>query len=335
MQDKPLVTVGIVHHNCPKFIGKCIESYLEQSFTDVEIIIVDDCSDDGSVEILKDAEKNSKKVRCIFHEKNSGGPSLGIQDVIREAGGKYLHWIAADDFAEKDAVKKFVDYLEETEKDYVYCNFNIVDENGNVISHWNYTLPTLDEMVRRIFSVCSGVIPMNGLYRTEFFRKNGITWSVYRNNDYSSDTINSLYFIKNGMKYGMLNESLINYRVHDGNYSHNIEKRIKTSLTVYEYIIENFSETVYLPNVRWDCSSCGNQLKSYEIASFFYGRILDYLQGASIPRYIRHKADKERIGKCLGAFIEEGMHYIKEGLEQGDSLRSELVELEKRYKAVL
>jgi glycosyltransferase involved in cell wall biosynthesis len=330
----PLVTIGIVNYNCLKFLDGCIESYLKQTYKNIELILIDDCSTDGSAETLKQAAKNIENARCILHEKNSGGPSQGIQEVIREAGGKYLQWIASDDFIEGGAIPKFVDYLEETNKDYVYSNFNIVDENNAVKSHWNYTLPTLNEMVYRIFTNCSGVIPMNGLYRAEFFRRNDITWSVYRDNDYSSDTINSLYFIKNGMKYGMINDSLINYRVHDNNYSHNIEKRIQTSITVYDYIIKNFNEAVYFPGIRWDLSSCREQLKCYEIASFLYKKIMGFVQGAGIPGYIRHTADREMIRQCLRVFIEEGTQYIRKGMAQGDNMINELVELEKKYKSI-
>lgn len=334
MFDKPLVTIGIINYNCMKFLGKCIESYLNQSYKEIEIIIVDDCSTDGSTEILKEAEQNNENVRCIYHEKNSGGPSQGIQEIMIEAQGEYFQWIASDDYVENNSIHKFVDYLEETNQDYVYCNFNIVDENNTVKTHWNYTVPTLDEMIRKIFMNCSGVIPMNGLYRANFFRKNGIAWSVYRNNDYSSDTINSLQLIKNGMKYGMINESLINYRVHHDNYSHDIEVRIKTSITVYDYIIKNFNEAVYFPDIEWNRSTNREQLKNYTIASFFYNRMTGYMRFEGIPHYIKHTVTKEKIWECTEVFFEEGMRYIQVGLTQGDGLIKELIELEKKYKTI-
>jgi glycosyltransferase involved in cell wall biosynthesis len=334
LPDKPLVTIGIIHYNCLKFIRKCIESYLNQSYENIEIIIVDDCSTDGSVEMLKNIEQSNENIRCIYHEQNSGGPAQGIQEIIREAKGQYFQWIASDDYAEANAIQKFVDYLEETNNDYVYCNFNIVDENNDVKTYWNYTLPTLNEMVYKIFTNCSGVIPMNGLYRTDFFRRKGITWSIYRNNEYSSDTINSLYFIQKGMKYGIINEYLINYRIHDENYSHDIGKRIKTSITVYDYIIENFNEAVYLPGIEWGSSAGREQLKNYTIASFLYKRIMGYMQFEGIPYHIKYNVTKEKILGYIAVFIEEGMRYIQEGLIQGDGLKNELIELEKMYKDI-
>ncbi|MEL7564891.1 MAG: glycosyltransferase family 2 protein [Dehalobacterium sp.] len=332
MYDKPLVTIAIINYNCKRFLNNCVNSYLNQSYTNMEIIIVDDCSTDGSVELLKEWEHNNENIRCIYHEKNSGGPTQGIQEAIKYAKGKYFQWIASDDYIETCTIQKLVDFLEETNNDYVYCNYNIVDKNNTVTAHWNYTVPTLNEMVYRIFTNCSGVIPMNGLYRLEFFYKNNITWSVYKNNDYSSDTINSLYFIKKGMKYGMINESLINYRVHQDNCSHNIEERLKTSLTVYDYIIKHFDEAVYLPNIDWKVHVNQEQFKNYAIASFFYKKITNYMQLKDLPYHLRYKITKEKLRECISVYINEAMRYIHEGLMQGDAYKNELIELEKNIK---
>lgn len=327
----PLVTIGIINYNCLKFLEKSVEAYLNQSYENIEIIIVDDCSTDGSVNRMKELEHCHKNIRCIYHEKNSGGPSLAIQEIIQQAKGKYFQWIASDDYADKNAIQKFVDYLEQTNKDYVYCNFKVIDENNTVCSYWNYSLPTLNDMVYRIFTNCSGVIPMNGLYRLEFFRKKDITWSVYRNNEYSCDTINSLNFINNGMDYGMINEGLIYYRLHQNNYSHNIEQRIKTSFIVYDYIIKNFNEEIYLPAIEWNSSENREQLKNYVIASFFYKKISDFLKLESLPNHIKFNITKEKLKENLRVAIDEGSLYIHQGLAQGDTLTKELVELEKKY----
>ncbi|QNU66875.1 glycosyltransferase family 2 protein [Ruminiclostridium herbifermentans] len=331
----PLVTIGIINYNCLKYLEKCVDSYLNQSYQNIEIIIVDDCSTDGSVDKIKELEHCHKNISCIYHEKNSGGPSQAIQEVIKQARGKYFQWIASDDYVNEDAIKKFVDYLEKTNKDYVYCKFNIIDENNTVRSRWNYSLPTLNEMVYRIFTNCSGVIPMNGLYRLEFFRKKDITWSVYRNNEYSCDTINSLNFIKNGMDYGIIKESLIYYRLHQNNYSHNIEHRIKTSFIVYDYIIKNFNEEIYFPAIDWKNSENREQLKNYIIASYFYKKITDFLKLETLPKHIKYSITKEKLAECVSAAIEEGRVYICQGLTQGDTLRKELVELEKSYNNLL
>ncbi len=330
----PLVSIGILNYNCIRYLLNCVRSYLNQSYGNIEIIVVDDCSTDGSIEILQQLERNYENIKCIYHVKNSGGPSQGIQELIKEAQGKYFQWIASDDYVKKNAIEKFVNYLETTNNDYVFCNFNIINEKNMVTAHWNYIIPTLDEIVSRIFANCSGVIPMNGLYRSDFFHKNNLTWINYKNNEYSGDTINSLYLIKNGMKYGMINKSLIYYRVHKNNRSHNVEERIRTSLTVHDYIIKNFNEEIYLPNIKWSKYTNREQLKNYAIASFLYNKIMGYIRLESLPCHIKVTITKEKIKECLSPFIEEGLHYIQAGLTQGDTLKNKLVDLEKQYKNI-
>lgn len=331
----PLVTIGIINYNCIRFLEECVESFLKQSYENIEIIIVDDCSIDGSVEKLMELEKSNKNIRCIYHDKNTGGPSQGIREIIQQAKGKYFQWFASDDYADTNAIQKFVENLEKTNNDYVYCNFKIIDENNTVCSYWNYTLPTLNDMVRRIFANSSGIMPMNGLYRLEFFHKNGITWNIYRNNEYSSDTINSLNFIKRGMKYGLIKEGLIYYRLHQNNYSHKIDERIKTSLVVCDYIIKNFSEELYLPAIEWNSYTNREQLKNYEIASFYYKKIINYMKLEGLPHHIKFAITKEQIKEYTSIFIDEGKLYIQEGLVQGDTLRNELLELEEKYNNLL
>ena len=173
---------------------------------------------------------------------------------------------------------------------------------------------------------------MNGLYRTEFFRKNSINWTIYKKNDYSSDTINSLHFIMNGMKYSMVQEHLINYRIHDHNGSHNIEQRIKTSLAVYDYIIQHFDEAVYLPHIEWDRQPNRKQMKNYTIALLFYEKIQNYYKLHNIPLYINYNITQKKIHECVSGFVKEGMQYIQKGLTQGNTLRDKLLDLDKNYK---
>lgn len=332
---RPLVTVGIINYNCIKYLKNCVDSYLGQSYGNIEIILVDDCSTDGSVEVLKELEQNNENLRCICHDINSGGPSAAIQELIEQAQGKYFQWIASDDYPDSNAIESFVDNLEKTNNDYVYCNFKIIDESNKVTDYWRYTLPTLEEMVVRIFSNASGIMPMNGLYRMDFFKSKGITWSVYRNNDHSSDTINSLYFAKNGMKYGFINEPLINYRLHQSNCSHNIEARLRTSLMVYDYIIKNFSEETYFPAIDWKSVSYREQLKSYTLASYFYTRITGYMGLKGIPQHLKYSVTQEGLKECVRCFVEEGKLYIRQGLEQKGPYSKELLALEDKYNKLL
>lgn len=334
MCKNPLVTVGIINYNCARFLKTCVNSYLNQTYPNLQLLLIDDCSTDGSKEQMKELEQNSgKAIRCIYHDTNSGGPSKGIQDIIREANGKYFQWIASDDFVQTDAVEQFVKYLENTNEDYVYSNLNIVNVSDQITARWKYQIPQQGELVRRVFSSGSGVIPMNGLYRTDFFRSKNITWTVYEGNDYSCDTVNSLFFLKNGMTYGRIPDGLINYRIHDRNCSRDFAKRIRTSLSIYEYIIENFNEELYLPDVAWSHSANREQLKNYEIARVYYNKMIGLLSGKGLPGYLTGTIDNDEIKNSLQGFHQAGLKRIQKGLELGETLKSPLLQLKEKYDA--
>lgn len=335
MSEKPLVTIGIIHYNNKQFLDKCLASYLNQTYRNLEIIIIDDCSTDGSQEYLQALAAEHEQIRCIYHEQNSGGPSLAIQEIIEHANGKYFQWIASDDFVELDAIDKFVNFMESTDNDYVYCNFKIVNQHHAITNYWNYKTPSHNQIVQHIFNHCSGIIPMNGLYRTDFFRKHRLTWIIYQGNDYSSDTLNSLHFIRHGMRYGMLPEHLINYRIHEHNGSHNLSKRIKTSLSVYNFIIENFDESIYFPSIDWDNQTNREQMKNYQLALFFYERIREMLQLQRVPKYIKYTISQQELSQAVKPYIETGLMYVCKGLNTENPFSTQSTALKLQYENLL
>jgi len=215
MIEQPLVTIGITNYNGNKYLSKCVDSFINQTYPNIEILLIDDCSTDGSDEIIRNYEKKHKNIRGIYHSLNSGGASKGIQEIISNAKGKYFQWIACDDFVERDAVYKFVEYLEENpSKDYVFSDFNIVNEDNIIVQQWNYQVHSKEEVIGRIFKSASGIIPMNCLHRLNFFKDNKINWIVYKNNDFSADTLNCLQLIKYNWNYGKVDVAFIQIIYH-------------------------------------------------------------------------------------------------------------------------
>ncbi|MGH4123614.1 MAG: glycosyltransferase [Clostridium sp.] len=332
MIERPLVTIGITNYNGKQYLSKCVESFINQTYKNIEILLIDDCSTDGSEEIIKDYEEKHKNINAIYHSVNSGGASKGIQEIINNAKGKYFQWIACDDFPERDAIYKFVDYLEKNpSKDYVYSNLNIVNQDNIKVNQWKYQVCSQNEIVEHIFKSASGVIPMNCLYRLSFFKKNKISWIIYRDNDFSADTLNSLQFIKYNWNYGKIHGAVINYRIHSNNLSHNLQKRINSAVSIFDYIIKNFKEEVYASEIQWNGFENRDQLKNYVIAQFYYDQIENHVNMNAIPDYVKGNVTKEELMKYCFVFAKEGMKYIDEGLERGITFSSELFKLKKLY----
>lgn len=332
LKENPLVTIGITNYNGKRYFKKCIESFLDQTYLNIELLLIDDCSIDGSREIIQEYEKKYKNIKGIYHKVNSGGASKGIQEIIQNSRGKYFQWIACDDFVEKDAVEIFVKYLEKnSDKDYVYSDFNIVNENNLKTGEWNYKELNYKQVIQHIFYNASGIIPMNCMYRLDFFKKNNINWIIYKNNDFSCDTINSLQFIKHKWSYGKIDSCLINYRIHSNNLSNNLEKRNETLVTVFDYIINNFSEEIYFPQVDWNNVENRVQFKNYLIADFYYKQILNLINIKPNESSLKTNVIKEENKQHYCLFIKEGMSYIDKGLKMGRRYEIELNQLKSKF----
>lgn len=123
------VSVILSSYNHEKYIGQSIESILNQTFSDFELIIYDDCSQDNTLQIL--SEYQDERIKVIAGEVNRG---CGIVEhvVSNYVQGQYVAIAHSDDFWEEDKLRKQVEYLDQhKEVSAVFTHVNVVDEDGN------------------------------------------------------------------------------------------------------------------------------------------------------------------------------------------------------------
>lgn len=128
-----MVSVIIPNYNHAPYLQQRIESVLSQSYQDFEIIILDDCSLDGSREVIERYRGHSKIRAIEYNSHNGGSPFRQWQKGIDLARGEYI-WIAeSDDFASTDFLQMLMPYLV-TEGDLVYCRSYVIDQNGDIVN---------------------------------------------------------------------------------------------------------------------------------------------------------------------------------------------------------
>jgi glycosyltransferase involved in cell wall biosynthesis len=116
----PLVSIIIPCYNAEKWIDKCIDSALSQTYRPIEVIVIDDGSTDNSLAIIK---KYGNKIRWVSYD--NGGPSVARNRGIKLSRGKYIQFIDADDYISSAKVKEHLEFLETSNADIVYgdwCN---------------------------------------------------------------------------------------------------------------------------------------------------------------------------------------------------------------------
>ena len=140
-KSNPLVSIVIPVHNGEKYIKESIDSCLNQTYNNIEIIVVDDKSEDRTLEILKEY---GQKLTVIPVEKQNGLGNV-INIGIRKSKGKYIARMDADDIMYPTRIEKQVQYLESnTNCVAIGGQIDIIDENSNITSHREYAIEDRD-----------------------------------------------------------------------------------------------------------------------------------------------------------------------------------------------
>lgn len=138
MDNHPLVSVIIPNYNHKSYLKQRIDSVLNQSFQDFEVLIFDDASSDGSLELLNTYKTHPKVSNFIVNLKNSGSPFAQWRKGIELARGNYI-WIAeTDDFAEPTFLEETISVMNSSESvALVYSDSKIVSNNGEHKGDWS------------------------------------------------------------------------------------------------------------------------------------------------------------------------------------------------------
>ena len=140
----PVISISMPAYNVEKYIGEAIESILAQTFTDWELIIVDDCSKDKTLAIASEYAAKDSRIRIIKRNENSGSVRLPRLDGVMAAHGTYICAIDSDDAIEPEYLQKMIDRQRETRSDIVLCRMRLcnqaLQEDGRMIPDAQYNM---------------------------------------------------------------------------------------------------------------------------------------------------------------------------------------------------
>lgn len=124
-----LVSIIMPSYNTGQFISETIESVLNQSYSNWELIIVDDCSTDNTDDVVKNYLKDNR-IRYIKNDNNSGA-AVSRNKALREAKGKWIAFLDSDDLWESDKLKKQIAFMEINNYRFSYTNYIEIDEESS------------------------------------------------------------------------------------------------------------------------------------------------------------------------------------------------------------
>jgi glycosyltransferase involved in cell wall biosynthesis len=147
MVSKPLVSVIMPVYNAEKYLKEAILSIINQTFSNFELIVVDDCSKDNSSKIINELASKDKRIITLTNSQNLK-LSKTLNRAIEVASGKYLARMDADDISVSTRIEKQVELMEkESDVVLVGCDVEIIDESNNTIGYRRYY--ELDEQIRK------------------------------------------------------------------------------------------------------------------------------------------------------------------------------------------
>lgn len=217
--DNVKVSVVMPIYNASDYLRPAIDSVLNQTLTDIELICVDDGSTDDSLSIIKEYQQQDDRVRIITE--NNAGPSLARNKGLQRVRGKYVIFLDADDFYDYNLLEKLYDLAEEKSLDITICQFDIFNtrkskfednirsdhgeifEGGRVASKNDY--PDV------ILSCTTGYV-WNKLFRKEFLTEKNLTFDI--NLRVFEDTHFVVVALSLADRVGKCFEKLIHHRVY-------------------------------------------------------------------------------------------------------------------------
>ncbi len=129
MKESKLITIVVPIYNMQEYLKRCVDSIISQTYSNIEILLIDDGSTDKSKEICDEYSKIDNRIR-VFHKPN-GGLSDAKNYGLKKATGTYVTFVDSDDWIEPDMYKKMLFEMNKTNSDIVICGRYIDYENGN------------------------------------------------------------------------------------------------------------------------------------------------------------------------------------------------------------
>ena len=199
-----LVSVITPSYNSSKFIDECVNSVISQSYTNWELLIVDDCSDDSSKELLLDLERRDERIQVIFLDNNIGAANARNVAILK-AKGKYIAFLDSDDSWDSQKLYKQISFMIKNEIAFSYTSYQSISENGlDIIRVINapYKMSYNNYLKNTIIGCLTVVIDkeMVGDFEMPSIRS-------------SHDMALWLLIMKRGFDAYGLNENLANYRI--------------------------------------------------------------------------------------------------------------------------
>lgn len=253
--QKGKISIVLPTYNRANMLPKCIENILNQTYENIELIIVNDCSTDTTNSVLLNYLSNPRII-IVTHDKNQGTPGA-LNSGFKKATGDYLTWTSDDNFLYPEFCSTFLEtFIKKPEIDYLYCDYMIFENDEDINIKDIHDINKKNIVIKPFY-------PNKLDFLISFRGAAGFMWTrkVYEK---VGDFDTSLYGIEdldyllriifNNFAYDKVDQTLFYYRVHKGNITYklkNIPKKfgqLNEALTMS--FLKNFPEFSTAKGIR-------------------------------------------------------------------------------------
>ena len=275
------VSVIIPVYNVEKYISKCLDSLVNQTLKNIEVIVVNDGSPDKSQEIIdKYVKKYPDKIKSYIKE--NGGQGSARNFGLEKAHGEYIGYVDSDDFVQLDMYEQLYNKAKEKDYDIVVCgNYNVsedylIKKEDRIVDNYDTDLDNV---------IFGKVCVWNKIYKREILLNNKIS---FKEKVWYEDLAFTLKAIINSKSFAFIDECLYDYLIRQGSTMNNSNvKRNLEILCAFDDILDYVKKN--------------NKDEFFEKIEFL---AIDHIYISSIVRIIRADADKKLKKEVIDNLID-------------------------------
>ena len=278
------ISVIIPVYNGEKYLKRSIGSVLEQSVSDIEILLLDDGSTDDSLSMIQDYEKKYPDIIKVFSHSNMGVANTRNKGVIL-ASGRYVMFLDQDDFFDPEYMRTFLDAAEQNDADVVIGGYRRPDKDGKI----RITVrPTNEEYIKY-----KNLQAWAKIHRTEFLRENNI---VLFANSIGEDIPFTLRENALAKKSVVIDYIGYNWYINEGSVTHTIQTGLERNIEGIRNLLEEIHltkvddplfEYIVIKTVIYLLLACG-RVDSSMVFIRYYKELFVWLM-SNYPEFLRNK----------------------------------------------
>lgn len=236
------LSVIIPVYNTKTYIPVCLESMINQSYANLEIIVIDDGSTDDSYAMVMDYQTRYPNLIQVIHQENQGISAVRNRG-MQLATGRYLTFLDSDDYVETTMYEKMMSKAIANDLDIVVCDF-YEDEEASGASRIeklpSFATTHLSKQPDLLYNINSS--PWNKLYRSEFLRQHQLLFPL---NCKYEDAEFVLLALEKATSIGKVDEALLHYIIHSGSETTVMNEKVRDIFVILEHIKDAYAKSEF------------------------------------------------------------------------------------------